>query len=527
MLSAKGVTPRCHPLLLLSHLNWKLDARTLILSQFHLQKDSRNYSHPVINCNHITRNTKPATPNPTIMELISIAFILIGVILGYIIAHFKNKSSQVLSNEEAEALEREREQAMQTISRLEERNERLDAEVSEVKDNYQKEQNRASEAEKENVRLKSINDNLKERLDEQKEEMQNLQERFKDEFENLANKILEEKSQKFTEQNKEKLDQLLKPLGEKMEEFKKKVEETHKEDIEGRSSLKQHLEHLKEMNQQMAQEAKDLTKALKGDSKTQGSWGEVILQRILEKSGLSKGREYEIQENHRSEDGRNLYPDVVVYLPDDKRLVIDSKVSLKAYEQFTSAEDEAERTEALEQHVNSLRSHVKGLSKKNYEQLYGGKSPDFVLMFVPIESAFGVALQHDASLYYDAFDKNIVIVSPSTLLATLATIDSVWKQEYQNKNAQEIAERGGALYDKFVLFVESMQDIGQRIRQTQESYDEAMGRLSEGRGNMIRQVEMLRELGAKSSKSLPGDLTDRQQLNEGNGEEQSELELSD
>lgn len=448
------------------------------------------------------------------MELISILFIAIGVILGYAIAHFKYKSSQPLSKEEVEALEKEREQAMRTISRLEERNERLDAEVSEAKNNSHKEQSRANEAEKENVRLKSVNDNLKERLDEQKEEMKNLQERFKEEFENLANKILEEKSQKFTEQNKEKLDQLLKPLGKKMEEFKKKVEQTHKEDIEGRSSLKQHLEHLKDMNQQMAQEAKDLTRALKGDSKTQGSWGEVILQRILEKSGLTKGREYEIQENHRSEDGRHLYPDVVVYLPDEKRLVIDSKVSLKAYEKFSSAEDENERQKALKQHVTSLRSHVKGLSNKNYEQLYGGNSPDFVLMFVPIESAFGVALQQDSSLYYDAFDKNIVIVSPSTLLATLATIDSVWKQEYQNKNAQEIAERGGALYDKFVLFVESMQDIGQRIRQTRESYDEAMGRLSEGRGNVIRQVEMLRELGAKSGKTLPGDLTDQHELSE-------------
>ncbi|MDZ7659130.1 DNA recombination protein RmuC [Fodinibius sp.] len=458
------------------------------------------------------------------MELISIIYIIVGLILGYVIAHFKYKSSQALSKEEADTLEKEREEAMQIISRLEERNERLDAEVSEVKNNYHKEQSRANEAEKENVRLKSVNDNLKERLDEQKEEMKNLQERFKDEFENLANKILEEKSKKFTEQNKEKLDQLLKPLGEKMEEFKKKVEETHKEDIEGRSSLKQHLEHLKEMNQQMAQEAKDLTRALKGDSKTQGSWGEVILQRILEKSGLTKGREYEIQENHRSEDGRNLYPDVVVYLPDEKRLVIDSKVSLKAYEQFSSAEDEAERERALKQHVSSLRSHVKGLSSKNYEQLYGGNSPDFVLMFVPIESAFGVALQQDSSLYYDAFDKNIVIVSPSTLLATLATIDSVWKQEYQNKNAQKIAERGGKLYDKFVLFVESLEEIGMRIRQSQESYDQAMNRLKTGRGDLIGQADKLRKLGASNTKKLSSNLLDQEETPNGMDDVEEEKE---
>lgn len=214
----------------------------------------------------------------------------------------------------------------------------------------------------------------------------------------------------------------------------------------------------------------------------------------------------------------------MVYLPDEKRLIIDSKVSLTAYERFTSADEEDERAQAIKQHVASLRSHVKGLSSKNYQKLYGGNSPDFVLMFVPIESAFGLALQQDASLYYDAFDRNIVIVSPSTLLATLATIDSVWKQEYQNKNAMEIAERGGALYDKFVLFVESMKDIGQRIRQTQESYDQAMNRLSTGHGNVVRQVEMLRELGAKASKSLPGELSELKHLHDGqqDGEQKSD-----
>jgi DNA recombination protein RmuC len=446
------------------------------------------------------------------MELISILFIAIGLILGYAIAHFKYKSSQALSREEADELEQEREQAIQTISRLEERNQNLSSQLEETEIEEKEAIRRANEAEKQLAELNADYRNLKERLSEQKEEMQNLQERFKDEFENLANKILEKKSQKFTEQNKEKLDQLLKPLGEKMEEFKKKVEQTHKEDIEGRSSLKQHLQHLKEMNQQMAKEAKDLTKALKGESKTQGSWGEVILQRILEKSGLTKGREYEIQEHHRSEDGRNLYPDVVVHLPDEKKLVIDSKVSLTAYERFSSAEEESEREQALKQHINSLRSHVKGLSSKNYEQLYGGNSPDFVLMFVPIESAFGMALQQDASLYYDAFEKNIVIVSPSTLLATLATIDSVWKQEYQSKNAQKIAERGGKLYDKFVLFVESMEEIGMRIRQSQESYDTAINRLKEGRGNLIGQADKLRKLGANNSKKLSADLTESYEL---------------
>jgi len=344
--------------------------------------------------------------------------------------------------------------------------------------------------------------------------MRELQERFKEEFENLANKILEEKSKKFTEQNKEKLDALLKPLGEKLENFKKKVEERHKEDIKGRSRLEKHLDDLKELNRQITDEAKNLTKALKNDSKTQGRWGEVILQRILEKSGLTEGREYETQVGVKTSEGGQQYLDVVVHLPDEKHIIIDSKVSLKAYEQFVSADDEHERMNALKQHVASLRSHVKGLSSRNYQDQFGEMSPDFVLMFIPIESAFGIALQQDTELYYEAFEKNIVIVSPSTLLATLATIDSVWKQEYQNKNAMEIAERGGALYDKFVLFVESMQDIGMRIRQTQESYEEAMNRLKKGRGSLTRQAEMLRELGAKASKKLPGELSEPHEVEE-------------
>ena len=421
------------------------------------------------------------------MELFSVLFIIIGLAAGYAIGYFQSRSQ---------------------LSRLEERNRNLDEQLEALHREMKEHEHRANEAEKQLAERNADFRNLRQKLDEQKEEMESLQDRFKDEFENLANRILEEKSKKFTEQNREKLDQLLKPLSEKMEDFKKKVEETHKEDIEGRSALREHLEHLKEMNKQLEKEARDLTKALKGESKTQGRWGEVILQRILEKSGLTEGREYETQVGVKTAEGGQQYLDVVVHLPDEKNIIIDSKVSLKAYERYISAEDEQEREQALRQHVQSLRNHVKGLGSKNYQQQLGERSPDFVLLFIPIESAFGIALQKDSDLYYEAFEKNIVIVSPSTLLATLATIDSVWKQEYQNKNAMEIAERGGALYDKFKLFVESMQDIGQRIRQTQESYDQAMNRLSTGQGNVIRQVEMLKELGAKASKQLPGELTD-------------------
>ena len=417
---------------------------------------------------------------PTVWILLIILFLI-----GYALAFFIAKAGQ---------------------SSLEERNENLISVNRELEEKVESESRRSAEAEKELAALRIEYRHLQERLTEQKGELENLQNQFRDEFKNLANEILEEKSKKFTEQNREKLDELLKPLGEKISEFQKRVEDNHKEDLKGRGALDQHLKTLQELNQKMSEEAKNLTKALKGDTKQQGNWGEVILMRILEKSGLRKGHEYDTQESTTTEEGKRLQPDVIVHLPDEKRLVIDSKVSLTAYERYTSSEEVADREKTLKQHIQSLRSHVKGLGRKNYAQIHGFKSPDFVLMFIPIEPAFGLAMQYDPDLYNEAFDQNIIIVSPTTLLATLATIDNVWKQEYQNKNAMEIASRGGALYDKFVLFVESLQDIGSRIQQTQKSYDEALNRLSEGSGSLVRQAEMLRELGAKASKKLPGNL---------------------
>jgi len=389
---------------------------------------------------------------------------------------------------------------------LSERNRSIEEQKENLQLRLDEETKRANDAEKQLAELNADYRNLKERLTEQKEEFEKLREKFETEFENLANKILEEKSKKFTEQNKEKLDQVLKPLGEKIEEFKKQVADTYEKETRDRVSLKEQIVKMAELNQKMTDEAKNLTKALKGDTKKQGNWGEVILQRILEKSGLQKGREYELQESHTTEDGRRLQPDVVIHLPEDKRLIVDSKVSLTDYERYISADEDAVQERALKAHVQSVRTHVKGLSAKNYQKIYEGSSPDFVLLFIPVEPAFAAALHGDSDLYYEAFENNIVIVSPSTLLATLATIDNIWKQEYQNKNAMEIAKRGGALYDKFKLFVESMQDIGQRIDQTQKSYDEAMNRLTTGNGNVLRQVEMLRSLGAKVSKQLPEEL---------------------
>lgn len=350
--------------------------------------------------------------------------------------------------------------------------------------------------------------NLQEKLASQKEELAGMQEQLKIQFENLANKILEEKSERFTKQNKENLDVLLSPLGLKLEEFKKKVEDTYNEENRQRATLKEQIRQMGELNQRMSEDAKNLTKALKGDSKAQGNWGEVILERILEKSGLTKGREYDVQQSTTTDEGRRLQPDVVVNLPDQKFLIVDSKVSLKAYELYSSSEDDLERQTYLKQHIASIRGHVKGLGDKNYQLIHGDRSPDFVLLFIPIESAFGVALQSDPNLYYEAFDRNIVIVSPSTLLATLATIDSIWKQEYQSKNALEIAQRGGALYDKFVSFVESLDTIGTHIDRLSRSYDDAKGQLSTGRGNLVRQAEMLKELGAKATKKLPESFID-------------------
>lgn len=407
--------------------------------------------------------------------------LVVGLVGGYLIAHFKSKSETSVLEEKTKSASEQLDEASRKLEQETQRANDLDKQLAELNADYR---------------------NLQEKLDEQKGQLAEMQNQLQTQFENLANKILEEKSEKFTKQNREQLDQLLNPLGIKLEEFKKKVEDTYAEENRERATLKEQIRQMAELNQKMSDDAKNLTKALKGDTKAQGNWGEVILQRILEKSGLEKGREYEVQQSTTTEDGRRLQPDVVINLPDDKFLIIDSKVTLTAYERFASAEDDDEREQALKQHITSMRGHVKDLSGKNYQLIHGDRSPDFVLLFIPIESAFGLALQFDADLYYEAFERNIVIVSPSTLLATLGTIQSVWKQEYQNKNALEIAKRGGALYDKFVNFVDSMNVIGTRIRQTQESYEEAMGRLSSGSGNLVGQAEKLRKLGAKATKRL-------------------------
>jgi DNA recombination protein RmuC len=352
-------------------------------------------------------------------------------------------------------------------------------------------------------------ENLWERNKEQKEEVEKLQDKFTKEFENLANKILDEKSNKFTEQNKENMKNILTPLQDKIQLFEKKVEDTHKESIDYHAALRQQILGLQEMNIQMSKETINLTKALKGDSKIQGNWGELVLERVLEKSGLEKGREYEIQKGFTLQDGSRVFPDVVINLPDGKKMIIDSKVSLTAYEKYINEEDDLLKIGYLKEHVLSIKRHVEQLGNKNYHDLYQIESPDFVLLFIPIEPAFAMALNEDTSLYNRAFEKNIVIVTPATLLATLRTIDSMWTNQKQQENAVEIARQAGALYDKFEGFVTDLIKIGRKIDESKIEYSGAMSKLVEGKGNLIVSVEKLKKMGAKAKKSLPENILER------------------
>jgi DNA recombination protein RmuC len=357
-------------------------------------------------------------------------------------------------------------------------------------------------------------ENLWDRNKEQKEEVEKLQEKFTKEFENLANKILEEKTTKFTEQNKENLKNILTPLQDKIQLFEKKVEDTHKESIDYHAALRQQIVGLREMNEQMSKETLNLTKALKGDSKMQGNWGELILERVLEKSGLEKGREYEVQQSFVTEEGNRVFPDVVINLPDGKKMIVDSKVTLTAYERYINEEDEANKVQYLKEHVMALKRHVDQLSEKNYHDLYQMESPDFVLLFIPIESAFALALNEDTTIYNKAFEKNIVIVTPSTLLATLRTIDSMWTNQKQQENALEIARQAGALYDKFEGFVSDLVKIGKKMDEAKVEYQGAMNKLVDGKGNLVNSVEKLKKMGAKAKKALPENILQRAEKDE-------------
>lgn len=426
--------------------------------------------------------------NETFLFLLLAAIcLLIGAFIGNLFARLKNKSV-------TGTLEAKLEQSHLQEEKLSERFEVTLQEREAIR----------KEKDFLNLELTKRNsefENLEIKLREQKNEMEKLQEKFTNDFEVLANKILESKSEKFTKQNKENIDIILKPLQEKIEKFERKVDDTHKESIDRHAMLRQQIIGLKELNEQMSKEATNLTKALKGDSKLQGNWGELVLERVLEKSGLEKDREYFVQNSFTNDDGKRVLPDVVLHLPDNKKMIIDSKVSLVAYERFVNEEDSDTQARYLKDHIGSLKKHIEQLSAKNYQDIYKIESPDFVLLFIPIEPAFAVALNQDNSLYNWAFEKNIVIVTPTTLLATLRTIDSMWNNEKQQQNAIEIATQAGRLYDQFVNLTEDLVKVGNQLNTVKGSYDSTMIKLT-GRGNLISRVEKLKKLGSKASKQI-------------------------
>ncbi len=442
------------------------------------------------------------------MEII---FIAIGLILGFIIAwiyvNSKEKNKIVVLQQSFFELDKEK---TKTIAEYDKSNgvlsEKLDILIKGA-DNLKKElSDERIKSEAYGTRLAKAEVEfryLQEKLIIQKTEYEELQKKLTAEFENIANKVLKVHSQEFTVSNQKNIGDILNPLREKITDFEKKVNDVYDKELRDKISLKEEVKKLYELNHKISEEAHNLTRALKGDSKKQGNWGEVVLERILERSGLAKGQEYKMQVSITNEDGKRFQPDAIIYLPDKKHIIIDSKVSLVAYENYVNTIDEEKKTQFIKEHLLSVKTHIKGLSEKNYEKSVSFNTPDFVLLFIPIESSFGVAVQADQELFNFAWDNKIVIVSPSTLLATLRTIASIWKQENQTKNAIEIANQGGALYEKFVGFVKDLEKIGVNLRQTQNTYDDAMNKLQTGKGNLISRAENIRKLGAKTKNLLP------------------------
>ena len=435
-----------------------------------------------------------------------IVFVLLGIVVGLVIGWLliKNKNQQTEAAFRQQLNEAEREKAM-----LSERSAQQKTQLDKVTSNLDEERKSAVELNWTMAQLKTTNENLLEKLTTQKTELEDLQNRFNKEFENLANKILDEKSAKFTEQNKTNMDIILNPLKEKIVDFEKKVNDVYGKESAERNSLRGEIKSLMEQNIKISNDANNLARALKGDSKKQGNWGEIILEKVLEQSGLAKDREYKTQDSFTTEEGRRLQPDVVVYLPDNKHIVVDAKVSLVAYEQLVNAATDEERAGFILQHIASVKNHIRMLSEKNYQGAANLDTPDFVLLFMPIESSFSTAIQADNELFSYAWDRKIVVVSPTTLLATLRTIASIWKQERQTRNALEIAEQGGKLYDKFVSFVEDLTAVGKKMDEAKGNYVEAMKKLHEGRGNLITGAQKLKDLGAKSSKQISQTLLER------------------
>ncbi len=445
-----------------------------------------------------------------------IAGIIVGALISWFFARFIFLSKVVLSPAGLQNLQTEIGDLHINNKVLEEKIKLITAESEKLMKQVSEKETSILELTANFVSKSSDFEHLSEKLKEQKLELEQIRSKFNAEFRNLANEILEEKSQKFSEQNKSNLDLILKPLGEKIKEFEIKVAEVYDKEAQQRFSLKEEVKKLAELNQQVGKEAQNLTSALKGQTKTQGNWGEIILENILEKSGLMKDREYFVQKSFTAEHGKRLQPDVVVTFPGNKSVVIDSKVSLTAFERFASSDEKNEQDAALHDHLISMRKHIDELSAKKYQQIYQLNSLDFVMLFMPVEPAFLLAIRHDSNLWLYAYEKGVLLISPTNLVAALKMVSSLWQQEYQNRNVMEIARQSGNLYDKFVSLLDDLLEVGNKLRATQKSYDDSMNKLSTGRGNLIARVENIRKLGAKTTKELPKQMLENNEIDEEN-----------
>jgi len=417
---------------------------------------------------------------------VELLYVFIGIIFGggiaFAIASVRNTGRGVLLGRELEILKEEKT--------------KLESDIRQ-KDESLLEVNRELAAKTADFK------NLSDRYNTEKAELEKIQQQFQDAFKNLANEILEEKTKKFTQQNKDKLEEILNPLRENIKSFEKKVDDTYVKESKERFALDKEVKRLAELNKKISEDATRLTEALKGESKTQGNWGEMILESILEKSGLEKGREYFTQESFKTDDGRRIQPDVIVRLPENRNVVIDAKVSLTAYERFISAGNEKEQETARRNHMSSVKNHIQELSGKNYQDIYSLGSLDFVMMFMPVEPAYMLAVQIDREIWNYAYERRILLVSPTNLLVSLKMIASLWRQEYQTRNVLEIARQSGDLLDKFYSLLNDLTDLGSRLKSAQKSYDDTLNKLSEGKGNLVRRAEKIKELGARTKKSLP------------------------
>ncbi|WP_316735623.1 DNA recombination protein RmuC [Pedobacter aquatilis] len=455
------------------------------------------------------------------MEFVPIVLLIVILVVIILLFLKKPTSISIISVEEFEKLKAENDALKISMAKADERVSNLLAEKEHITlllkqeqqrliEELQTERDRLADANRELEGTRSFYQAEKEKLAAQKVSLEQNQEKFNKDFELIANKILEEKSIRFVEQNRTNLDLILNPLKENIKAFEEKVEKVYKAESDERNILKGVISELQIQSKLIQEDANNLTKALKGDSKKQGNWGEVILEKVLERSGLVRDQEYRIQASLVSAEGGRYQPDVVIDLPDGKHLVVDAKVSLVAYERSVSAETDEEREGYVKQHLTSIKNHIQELSAKNYHDLYKINSPDFVLLFVPIESSFSIAVQKDAELFNFAWDRKVVIVSPSTLLATLRTIASMWKQERQNRNVLEIARLSGSMYDKFVGFISDMESIGKHIKNGQDAYDKAINKLSDGSGNLVNTSEKIKKLGAKATKQIDGKYLDEE-----------------